>query len=130
MKELQRLRSQLSSADYHHVTVLILGMLTMLVGEFSTALPIAEILRNFNSGGTTVQLVNILPLAILALMYPLGPVWLQKRTVTTLFRDSLKSFYYWNGHHWTGLHVAPHVSGQDYSGGRLRNDATDVCHLG
>lgn len=74
MKELQRLRSQLSSADYHHVIVLILGMLTMLVGEFSTALPIAEILRNFNSGGTTVQLVNILPLAILALMYPLGPV--------------------------------------------------------
>ena len=92
MKELQRLRSQLSSADYHHVTVLILGMLTMLVGEFSTALPIAEILRNFNNGGTTVQLVNILPLAILALMYPLGPVWLQKRTVTALFRDSLKVF--------------------------------------
>lgn len=92
MKELQRLRSQLSSADYHHVTVLILGMLIMLVGEFSTALPIAEILRNFNNGGTTVQLVNILPLAILALMYPLGPVWLQKRTVTTLFRDSLKVF--------------------------------------
>ncbi|MGI1725952.1 hypothetical protein [Pediococcus acidilactici] len=92
MKELQRLRSQLSSADYHHVTFLILGMLTMLVGEFSTALPIAEILRNFNNGGTTVQLVNILPLANLALMYPLGPVWLQKRTVTTLFRDSLKVF--------------------------------------
>ncbi|WWL94203.1 hypothetical protein V6R94_01250 [Pediococcus acidilactici] len=33
MKELQRLRSQLSSADYHHVIVLILGMLTMLVGS-------------------------------------------------------------------------------------------------
>lgn len=92
MNKLQRLRSQLSSADYRHVIVLILGMLTMLVGEFSTTLPIAEILRNFDNGGTTVQLVNILPLAILALMYPLGPVWLQKRTVSTLFRDSLKVF--------------------------------------
>jgi DHA2 family lincomycin resistance protein-like MFS transporter len=78
--------------EYRNPFLLVLGMLVMLIGEFSTALSVASILTKFDNGGTAVQLVNILPLVLLALMYPLGPVWLQKSSIPELFKGSLAIF--------------------------------------
>jgi DHA2 family lincomycin resistance protein-like MFS transporter len=83
---------QLVQGEYRDASILILGMLVMLIGEFSTALAVTKIFEVFGNNEPTIQLVNILPLALLALMYPLGPIWLQKKSIAQLFKASLLIF--------------------------------------
>lgn len=67
----------------------------MLIGEFSTALAVTKIVEAFGNNEVVVQLTNILPLAWLALMYPLGPVWLQKKVSRSVVKVILSYFYNW-----------------------------------
>lgn len=92
MNKIRHQFDQLVQGEYREAFILILGMIVMLIGEFSTALAVTKIVEAFGNNEVVVQLTNILPLAWLALMYPLGPVWLQKKSVVQLLKLSLAIF--------------------------------------
>ncbi len=92
MNKIHHQFDQLVQGEYREAFILILGMIVMLIGEFSTALAVTKIVEAFGNNEVVVQLTNILPLAWLALMYPLGPVWLQKKSVVKVI---LSYFYDW-----------------------------------
>lgn len=92
MERVHQWTNQILHGGYKSAIILLLGIIIMLTGEFSTMLSSAKILRSFADGGTVVQLINILPLAILGLMFPLGPIWLQNGNIVKTFQKSLLIF--------------------------------------
>ncbi|XID86252.1 hypothetical protein ACF0HX_01415 [Pediococcus pentosaceus] len=72
MNKIRHQFDQLVQGEYREAFILILGMIVMLIGEFSTALAVTKIVEAFGNNEVVVQLTNILPLAWLALMYPLA----------------------------------------------------------
>ncbi|KRN93913.1 MFS transporter [Pediococcus stilesii] len=92
MEKIHQWFNQIRYGEYSRALILLSGIIIMLTGEFSTTLPVAAILKKIGDGGTLVQLINILPLAILSLMFPIGPVWFKKGKIVKTFQNSLILF--------------------------------------
>ncbi|AEV94689.1 MFS transporter [Pediococcus claussenii] len=84
---------ELINSEYRNVLVFLCGMLVMVAGMFSTVDIVPELLKSQDLGVTLLQLINTLPLVILAVMFPLGRIWVQLQSVKKTFQFTLLGFF-------------------------------------
>lgn len=84
---------ELINSEYRNALVFLCGMLVMVAGMFSMVAIVPELLKSQDKGVTLLQLSNTLPLVILAVMFPLGRVWMQLQSVKRTFQFTLVGFF-------------------------------------
>lgn len=82
----------IAKSESINAIVFVSGMVVMLFSMLATMVMLPDILRVNDIGIASVQLVNTIPVALIAIMYPIGSAWLRLGSVRRMYQISLLIF--------------------------------------